>query len=384
MNSIKLTLALLLSTLIWACSSEQDYPIAVQDQEKYSALEERLVSFYSAVTEQSRGEAQIDVISVYTQNYCIEEDTVIEVNADTQSRGNEDTQFEIKTVKFQLNENMGFAVLSDTPKIDQVFFFTEEGCIEDSCYNIGLKDLIEELPMTAASILLNGLPEIDEPQSRSITVIKSPLCHLKWGQGYPYNRNAKACDCSLHSQMYYNERVPVGCQTTAVAMALATFGPYEGKSYKTRYLDFSNFPDGKFGLSESQIAVIGHFFHEVAMGSQIKFDCSGSKGTLKNSYYYLEELGYNCEFTEGSLDVSKLILELVAGYPHIMRGSNSNGDGHAWIIDGLRIVDGAYQFHINWGWDGSSNCYTLGYNYTSESDSFPKNNRHIYTYSKNS
>ena len=47
--------------------------------------------------------------------------------------------------------------------------------------------------------------------------------------------------------------------------------------------------------------------------------------------------------------------DLEAGRPILMGGVDSNGGGHEFVCDGR---DASGNFHINWGWEGSSNCYT--------------------------
>lgn len=47
--------------------------------------------------------------------------------------------------------------------------------------------------------------------------------------------------------------------------------------------------------------------------------------------------------------------ELVAARPVIYRGTNDSGGGHAFVLDGVKFVNGVPYYHVNWGWGGSSN-----------------------------
>lgn len=48
------------------------------------------------------------------------------------------------------------------------------------------------------------------------------------------------------------------------------------------------------------------------------------------------------------------------GYPVMYAGSPASGmAGHAFVIDGYKVIDGVYYYHVNWGWSGSQNGYYL-------------------------
>jgi hypothetical protein len=56
-------------------------------------------------------------------------------------------------------------------------------------------------------------------------------------------------------------------------------------------------------------------------------------------------------FTSAAVETS-----LLSGYPVFIRGSSNGGGAHAWVIDGQAMGD-YYYFHMNWGWNGTSNGY---------------------------
>jgi hypothetical protein len=48
------------------------------------------------------------------------------------------------------------------------------------------------------------------------------------------------------------------------------------------------------------------------------------------------------------------------GYPVMYAGSPASGkSGHAFVIDGYKVIDGLYYYHVNWGWSGYCNGYYL-------------------------
>lgn len=56
--------------------------------------------------------------------------------------------------------------------------------------------------------------------------------------------------------------------------------------------------------------------------------------------------------------------ELQEGYPILCAGVTEEQAGHAFVLDGYRYTDGTPYFHINWGWNGSSDGYFLLSNLT--------------------
>lgn len=48
--------------------------------------------------------------------------------------------------------------------------------------------------------------------------------------------------------------------------------------------------------------------------------------------------------------------ELKEGRPLVYSGV-SNGGGHAFVVDGYKVLDGSGFFHVNWGWSGLDNGY---------------------------
>ena len=48
------------------------------------------------------------------------------------------------------------------------------------------------------------------------------------------------------------------------------------------------------------------------------------------------------------------------GHPVMYAGSPADGmSGHAFVIDGYKVIDDTYYYHVNWGWSGAYNGYYL-------------------------
>ncbi len=353
MNS-KSFLAVLLLLVFASCSREVDS----NDNNTPQTNVERLIGeFYKSVTPMSKGEtAEPEIKSVSRQTFQIIDGKPIEALG--RAATDDSNTFDMETVEFALNGKMGYAVLSDDPRIDRVFYFTENGSIQDTAYIEPLKELIDTIPYIAAQGIID--PEsiiVSKPNK-----IFGPVVKTQWGQGYPYNMYATACDCSGCSSGYYRDHNPVGCVTTATAQVMAKLHKFPHTFYGTKMLDFKNLPQNLL-MTNEQAQAIGHFFHEIALCCQIKFNCGGSSGTVKAVYQYLKDIGYKCEYVEDGVDLGKLESEIINGCPHLIGGHSSKG-GHMWIIDGVRIIDGVYGYHCNWGWDGQSDGWTDGNPYT--------------------
>ena len=59
------------------------------------------------------------------------------------------------------------------------------------------------------------------------------------------------------------------------------------------------------------------------------------------------------------------------GHPVMYAGSPASGmSGHAFVIDGYKVIDGVYYYHINWGWSGAYNGYYLLMNLKPNEDNY--------------
>ena len=59
------------------------------------------------------------------------------------------------------------------------------------------------------------------------------------------------------------------------------------------------------------------------------------------------------------------------GYPVMYAGSPASGkSGHAFVIDGYKVIDGVYYYHVNWGWSGAFNGYYLILNLKPENENY--------------
>jgi hypothetical protein len=331
--------------------------------------------FRTSVNMGSRATSDIQVVSVDTKYYKIESDTVVE-SVPTRS---DDLFFDINTVKIKVNNTNGFAVLSTDERLNKIFYFTENGNISDTMYITPLKEYIDFIPLLAAEEITNS--EVCDTRATNQDILIDPIVPFKWGQSSPFNNLTPVCNCSD-----CQGHMPIGCVTTASAQTLATIGTFKSTYFGSKDIDFKNLPRFAWQMTSSQKSQISHFFHEVALCCQVKFECGGSGSYVKSAYQYFKDLGFSCTYKEGSIDCQQLISELQKGFPHMIGGSKGKS-GHMWIVDGIKSSGSTIFFSCNWGWNGycdgwvDGNPYTVTYN-DDTTKAYSKNLRHIYIQSK--
>lgn len=236
------------------------------------------------------------------------------------------------------------------------------------------------------------------------------LGEINFNQGYPYN---KFCP-------YINGgRAVTGCVATAMAMVMryyqypacgtGTFTYTGGEQGETTFkLDSHPFDwnhilptyDGVTYTEEEADAVANLM---LACGASLKMNYSkdGSSANtekipnlMKNNYFYSNQIRYidvsnssnpEQDITYWGEDVVRPELEL--GHPLIFAGFPAIGQtGHCFVIDGYRVQNDTYYYHVNWGWGGAGNSWCLltrlkdqggtdysGYNLSMVYYIFPKN-----------
>lgn len=370
-------LIIVLLLMFGSCNSSEPSINQGEEQENQGKLKDLIQEYYDAVSVRTRADhLSFKILEVETKTYPLRTDTKSKVRKIAQ---NTTEYFDIKTVNIEFEESVGYAILSDTPGIDKVFMLTESGCINDTVNNIALREVIGTYPDVARSILTDvslasrALPDF---------IIVDPIVRFRWNQDDPFNRYATYCPCDS-CQINFGGHKPLGCVATAMAQAIATMGSFSGSFYGARDLNFKTIPAYASQMTPEEKLQVAHFCQEIALCCQMKFGCDGSHASVKAAYNYLRDLGYSCQYAEGSIDVAKVAARLHSGFPHLITGSSNEG-AHMWIIDGIKISNDDFQLHCNWGWGGTSDCWTtcasfkpIGKSYT-----FDKNFKHIYINSK--
>lgn len=289
--------------------------------------------------------------------------------------------YDIHTVSVDFGESRGYVILSDTPEINQVFYYTEEGSISDTIQNGHLKDMIDIYPEIAAEIIsgkIEGTRNYIPPQP---DMYIEPLVRFTWHQGYPYNLGAAYCDCASCSQM--GKHKPAGCVTIAVAQVLAAMKKFRGTFFGNRDIDFDNLPSRYNSYAtKDQILTLTSFIQEIALNCQIQFTCKGSSTSAEEAVNYIRDMGIDVDHVVENLNTDRFIRNLQNGLPHLICGVSKQKKGHMWILDGFKRENGTGYYHINWGnGNPGSNGWSIFYNYQDFGDHvlhYHKNHQQLY------
>ena len=358
-----------MSILMISCSQTELLETKTADlpQDRISDL---IGNFYQKVHKGTRVENNTFTIkSISTETFDIPD------SLSTGTRTSSDS-YDIHTVSVDFGETSGYVILSDTPEIDQIFYYTEAGSINDTIDIKPLKDMVENIPQIASDILAQD-NETKDITTRSSDVIISPLVRFLWDQNPPFNNYATYCICDQCKTR--GNHMPIGCVTIAVGQTIATLQKFHGTFYGNRDINFDNFPNYGYQFNTTQAMNVSHFLQEVALTCQIKFGCDGSSGTVLAAAHCLLDNGYKCDYKTGNLDSNRYIMNLREGLPHLIAGSSNSG-GHMWILDGYIQSDGNNMYHINWGWGPgkSSGWASDKYYVTNGGTNYGKNMRHLY------
>ena len=148
-----------------------------------------------------------------------------------------------------------------------------------------------------------------------------------------------------------------------------------------------NYPCGYYETETAEMAKL-----HAACGASVKMDYgtgSSSASTTDAASALVHNFSYdrNLEnlnpdfFTESNWH-QYIQKELQAHRPILVSGKANNKNGHAFIIDGYRFDGSTPYYHINWGWDGSSNAYFLiDYMRPSEAGTGGSTDNYSYKYS---
>lgn len=316
---------------------------------------------------------------------------------------------------FNQENNHGFVIVSaDDRTAEDVLLYSDEGTFDakkiSPSFQWWLNRFAEEITDLQS---MDDSEFVNEPQVRKakqVTAIAPLLKNadgkaINWYQEAPYynlcpmdqrdnTRCLTGCVATAASMIMYKWRWPIkgtgshsytwydcvddNCGRYWIKKLSANFGEttydwnnmlpsYEGKSY-----------------TETQANAVATLMYHAGVASEMQYggDATGGSGTMtdnmayglinyfgykidkfismysKSEYYgeWPAPEGVNGEFSVTLDQITEYFnADLEAGRPIIMGGEDTESGGHEFVCDG-RDANG--KFHINWGWEGSGNCYT--------------------------
>ncbi|MDE6271058.1 MAG: thiol protease/hemagglutinin PrtT [Muribaculaceae bacterium] len=272
-------------------------------------------------------------------------------------------------------ENSGFIVVAADDAVAPVLGYSDKGNFNAENMAPGLKYWLGEYARQIEFARENGQDESTPRLARPERTPIAPLLKTQWGQDAPYNL---LCPTGQGGHM------PTGCVATAASQIMKYHQwpakGHDGFSYATRVngesvelsinleetpLQWSLMQDVyTSSATEEQKMAVAELMIAVGYGVEMSYSPSASGAQtglvskiLANNFDYDKSVCYiarNCY----TLDEWESIMydQLTKNQPVLLDGTTINAEGHAFVCDGY---DKDGLFHINWGWDGSSNGYFL-------------------------
>lgn len=273
---------------------------------------------------------------------------------------------------YNVGSRDGFVVVSGDDRTPAILGYATSGSFDEQtipdnmrAWLQGYADQIE---------YANAHPGALAPIQRAAREPIAPLVTSTWGQGAPYN-NMCPVDPETEAQCV------TGCAATAMAQVvnyhkspaktIATIPAYTTDSRGINVpamapttIDWANMLDDYSGSSTTkQKNAVATLMKLCGASINMNYtsNVSGAMGTavapalvkyfaFDNRIFYADR----AQFTTLSWE-SMIYGELAAKRPVFYDGQSAGG-GHAFVVDGY---DGNGLFHVNWGWNGSSDNYFL-------------------------
>lgn len=207
------------------------------------------------------------------------------------------------------------------------------------------------------------------------------LGDIAWTQDFPMNMN-----CPVYNYDGYNYPTYAGCVAIAMGQIMRYYSyPQQGTgsiAYKTDSYNLdvrTNLGDHSYDWAHilpnyiytsptsADNAEVARFVYDVAASVQMDFTPAASNSqdfraakALKENFGYdrsLQLIDHSYYSTAEWADVMRR--EIDARRPVYVSGANVQNNqvaGHAFVVDGYNAEG---YFHVNWGWNGSSNGYYL-------------------------
>lgn len=282
---------------------------------------------------------------------------------------------------FAVNTQSGFVIVSADDRLPEVLGYSDDGLFDAQNVPLGLQDLLASYDKELTDLEVSGVTHLTSMESEEMTALANtvePLLQSKWGQGSPYNNLAPVCSSS-------GAQAVTGCVATAMAQIMYYYQyPAQGSgshSYLwvcTSEPSLSQTLSANFGATTyawsdmldtysgshtlQQDAAVATLMYHCGVSIDMGYGLSSGAFTNKVPNALKSYFGYDPNFQRIQkvmypTDSLNAIIraELDAGRPVLTDGYNDEG-GHAFVCDGY---DTKGYFHINWGWNGTSNGYYL-------------------------
>lgn len=345
MKTKNLLLALLLASLLYACTNDDTHIPVANDQEteatnevSLNAAKNMLEDFVGEMNARSGSSFKIKSHQVKT----------VYVNA-SEALGRS-AQEAIPVYEFitETDGKEGYSVVVGDKRVEKVLISVPQGSIADTAHIKPLKWYYEDIPLLIEQDLKQYYAGTKETtvQSRMTAETIYKFLPTVWGSDEPYNAQ-------------YPAYITPSCGAIAIAQILAYHQLPSTLSWSTILAS----PIVTTSSNANVINQVSTLIMNVDLALNTDFD--DPNGSAVSETYIpsaLSSFGLTCGGMRGfSIFDSKLSLQ--NGGPFLL-GGQGPGLGHLWVCDGYKrhiYDDGTYYdyLNMNWGWSGNSNGFFL-------------------------
>ncbi|MBR3451886.1 MAG: C10 family peptidase [Muribaculaceae bacterium] len=265
----------------------------------------------------------------------------------------------------------GYVIVAGDDRAPAVLGYSDNGTFDNQDVPEAMQVMLDGYAAQLTALEQGAKPAQQLTSGRPI----KPLVKSEWSQNEPYN--------TLFPVLSSGRRAVVGCVATALAQVMYYWKwPAQPTrpiaAYTSNYLQIympeltdevvfnwdamqNNYETSDIESDGAKAVATLSLYCAQALQMDFYGSSSGaSSGSISSAaatYFDYDASAHLVSRTNYSAQdwADLLYSELVAGRPVIYSASKHTG-GHAFICDGY---DGNGMFHINWGWNGSSNGYFL-------------------------
>lgn len=275
---------------------------------------------------------------------------------------------------FNAEESNSFVIISGEDRLPDVFGYGENGCLDTESMPENMKTVLGMYARLVKHVA--SMPEDCTPRNIPLAARQAKgeitkLLKSQWSQEYPYNslcpydgykRSATGCAATSMAQvMYYHKWPEAECEPIPGYYSRAlekNLDGLDGTTFKwNKMKDTYGWYDTDTEKSVATLMQYCGYSIEMSYSSQGSGAFSFMQPYALKKYFGYDKRTRTLYRDNFPLDVWNNIIynELAEGRPVVYSGLTPKQEGHSFVIDGYRSIDGFY--HVNWGWNGTSDGY---------------------------
>ena len=266
----------------------------------------------------------------------------------------------------------GFVVVAGDDVLEPILGYSYENSINTKELPPNFKELLNSYKKQVSYVRTNNVQATTEVANAweakeksagvmAVYPVVAPLIKTRWGQGDPYNGmcpggSVTGCVATAMAQIMYYWMYPgtgQGSHSYKPANYPTQTANFEATNYSWGYMR-TTYSAANTATEKNAVAqLMYHCGVSVDMG----YSPTGSGAvTAKTVDSYVDYFRYsNITAYEKSGDyTASAWINLLKSELNIFRPMQMRGDNHSWVCDGYNTDD---AFHMNWGWNGSSDGY---------------------------